>query len=257
MRMISLNLWGGRAFEGLKAFLNKEKGRTDIFCFQETLQYSLGRPDNDSLKAKTMHQPKEFSERENLYADLEGILDGYKGFLTDPYSSGKERLSMFIKDGISASEDANRVVNDVGVTVDNLPYKVGCIMQHASVTFENKTYDICNTHGLWQHSSKEDTPERLQQSENIIKLMSKMGPRRVLAGDFNLLPDTRSIKMLEDSGMRNLIKEYNITDTRGKLYTKKIRHADYTFVSNAVDVKGFRVLPVEASDHLPMALEFN
>ncbi len=257
MRIISLNLWGGRAFSSLKEFLNNEKDKTDLFCFQETLEYSLGMPEIYSIKAKTEHQPKEFSERENLYTDLKEILTDYNSYLTDTYSSGKERLSMFIKKGITANEDEYSIIDKLGLKVEGLPYSVGCIMQHASIVSDGKTYDICNVHGLWQHSSKDDTPERIKQSEGIIKCMSNMDPRRILAGDFNLLPDTKSIKMIEDSGFRNLIKDYNITDTRGKLYTKKLRYADYTFVSSQINVNKFGVIPVQASDHLPMVLEFS
>jgi len=76
-----------------------------------------------------------------------------------------------------------------------------------------------------------------------------------LCGDFNLLPETKSLIMFEDAGMKNLIKEYNITSTRNKFkkFNKKI--SDYVFVSNNVNVSSFKVPDVLISDHLPMIFE--
>ena len=57
--------------------------------------------------------------------------------------------------------------------------------------------------------------------------------------------------------MRNLIAEFGITSTRSSLYTKPLRFADYMFVSNGIEVKDFKVLPDEVSDHLALYLEFS
>ena len=56
--------------------------------------------------------------------------------------------------------------------------------------------------------------------------------------------------------MRNLVKEYEITSTRTSFYKKsEDKHADYIFVSNGIEVKDFRVLPEEVSDHSALYLE--
>jgi len=78
----------------------------------------------------------------------------------------------------------------------------------------------------------------------------------VLCGDFNLLPDTESLKRLEGIGLRNLIKEYGITSTRTSFYDKPAKFADYALVSEGIEVKDFKILPDEVSDHSPMYLEF-
>ncbi len=39
----------------------------------------------------------------------------------------------------------------------------------------------------------------------------------ILCGDFNLMPDTKSIEILE-TGMQNLVKNYNVTSTRSSFY---------------------------------------
>ncbi len=77
----------------------------------------------------------------------------------------------------------------------------------------------------------------------------------MLCGDFNLLPDSESLLMVERIGLRNLIREYGITSTRTSLYPKDGRYADYAFISEGIQLKSFKVLPDEVSDHAPLLIE--
>jgi endonuclease/exonuclease/phosphatase family metal-dependent hydrolase len=77
----------------------------------------------------------------------------------------------------------------------------------------------------------------------------------VLCGDFNLLPESESLLMLEQYGLRNLIREFGITSTRTSLYPKEGRFADYAFISEGIQLKSFEVLPDEVSDHAPLLIE--
>jgi len=61
--------------------------------------------------------------------------------------------------------------------------------------------------------------------------------------------------MLEESGLRNLIKEYSIKNTRTSHYSKEGKYADYALVSPEISVLDFRVLPDEVSDHAALYLE--
>jgi endonuclease/exonuclease/phosphatase family metal-dependent hydrolase len=90
----------------------------------------------------------------------------------------------------------------------------------------------------------------------IVNFMNLFDCPKILMGDFNLLPDTESIKIIEAAGLRNLIKEFGITETRTELYKKKLRFADYAFVSPEIKVKDFKVLPDVVSDHSPQYLDF-
>lgn len=111
-------------------------------------------------------------------------------------------------------------------------------------------------HGLWNGKGKTDTAERILQSQEIKSFMDSVDGEKVLCGDFNLLPGTESVKILED-GMKNLIKEYDVGSTRTSLYTKPEKHADYIFTSPDLNVVDFKVLPNEVSDHSALYLEFN
>ena len=103
---------------------------------------------------------------------------------------------------------------------------------------------------------KEDNPDRLQQSANIVRFIRTLKTPIIFCGDFNLLPDSESIKILEDAGLKNLIREYGVTSTRTSFYKKPGKFADYAFVSKEVIVKDFKVLPDEVSDHAPLLIEF-
>jgi endonuclease/exonuclease/phosphatase family metal-dependent hydrolase len=61
--------------------------------------------------------------------------------------------------------------------------------------------------------------------------------------------------MIEQTGLINLIKKYNITSTRTSIYTKPDKYADYVLVSPNIEVIDFKVLPDEVSDHAPLYLE--
>ena len=129
-------------------------------------------------------------------------------------------------------------------------------IQYARIRVNNRPVTIINFHGLWNGKGKTDTEDRIQQSKNILEFTQKLDGDYILCGDFNLLPDTESIKLFESQGLRNLIKEYKVTSTRTSFYTKPEKHADYIFVTKGIDVKDFSVLPEEVSDHAPLLLGF-
>lgn len=95
--------------------------------------------------------------------------------------------------------------------------------------------------------------DRLEQSKKVTAFLRNISSSKILMGDFNLLPNTQSIKILEKN-MDNLIKKYHITGTRSSLYEKPEKYADYIFVSPEIKVVDFKVLPDIVSDHLALYL---
>ena len=59
----------------------------------------------------------------------------------------------------------------------------------------------------------------------------------------------------ENLDLRDLVQEFNISSTRTSYYTKEPKFADYIFISKNIDLKDFKVLPDEVSDHAPLYLE--
>lgn len=131
--------------------------------------------------------------------------------------------------------------------------------QWVSFKAGGKKLMVLNVHGMWYPGEKLDTPDRLRQSLIIRKFLHKRAGLKIVCGDFNLMPGTKSLKMLEGE-LRNLIKTFKIKSTRNRLSWQKhsyIQHfADYIFVSPKIKVKNFQVPYNEISDHLPMIAEF-
>jgi endonuclease/exonuclease/phosphatase family metal-dependent hydrolase len=239
MKVISLNIWGGRLKGSLLSFL-KSHGDVDIFLFQEVCE-------NGSKDDEEVAEPYIFSE-------VAEVLSGYKSIFVKADESGWG-LAAFVRNGIEVKE-----AGDIFIT----QYRKGDVvgkkrnLQHVSIEESGRQVALFNYHGLWTGGGKEDSEERLEQSRKIVDFIKGFSGEIILSGDFNLLPETRSLKMLEDElGLENLIKKFNIVSTRTSHYERDVKFADYMLVSKGVEVKEFKVLPEEVSDHAAMYLEFD
>ena len=128
-------------------------------------------------------------------------------------------------------------------------------IQYVTVDTPNGKRMVINFHGLWNGKGKGDCDDRLLQSDNIIRFLKDVSVPYIFTGDFNLLPETESMKKLEQFGLINLIKTHGIMSTRTGLYTKPEKYANYMLVSKDVAVATFAVLPDVVSDHSPLFLE--
>src|SRR5258708_34550171 len=79
-------------------------------------------------------------------------------------------------------------------------------------------YAIGNVHGIWLPGSKSDSPKRLEQSKHIESWLKEHPEKKILCGDFNLEPLTKSVAML-DAVMRDLIKDFKIICSRNSYYS--------------------------------------
>ena len=256
MRLISLNIWGGVLFDDLIKFLREKKQDTDFFCLQE-----VHKSDRSVITPK--------GGRSNILEDLKKeLLDfdflfspNFHGsdfeYIVDyPLSSGP---GIFWKKSHSPKKTGSVFThyteNDVRSFPNSNAPDVPRNFQY--LIFENFT--ILNVHGYWNPAPKTDTPERIEQSEKLIEFVKKNNLPSVVAGDFNLRMDTKSIGMFEDVGFRNLVKESGAETTRTAHYDIKWRNtdkfADYIF-TKGVSVFDFKVMPNIVSDHSPLFLEF-
>lgn len=250
MKVISLNTWGGEA--GLPKLLSffRQHDDVDIFCLQEIW--------NGGEHMKTEKAGGSWLENRvtDLFPQLCEALPDHDSYFR-PHFFDFYGLAMFVKKGITVHEEGELFIygergfvssDDMGNHSRNLQYVV--------VETERGKKLVVNLHGLWNGRGKTDTEERLLQSEKIIELVNQHALPSVILGDFNLLPTTMSVQKLEDAGLRNMIKECGITSTRTSYYTKPEKFADYAFASDGVEVKEFKVLDDEVSDHSPLFLEF-
>jgi len=238
MKLISLNIWGGGAYEPLIKFIKDNAGDTDVFCFQEVFFSSAMIVESRGVRL-------------NILADIAAALPGFHCLIA-PIGSGYDTSGPI---DIDVSEEERLQKNK---TIDDIP----CNFQYVCFRAENKAFTICNMHGVANPGDKKDNDERLEQSNKVINFLAGKKGAKILCGDFNLLPETKSIAMIEEAGMINLIKKFAIECTRSRLSPwfgspDFQEFADYTFVSPDVNVLNFTVPDVEVSDHLPLVLEFS
>ena len=245
MKIISLNTWSGRAGkENLLNFFRKHR-EVDIFCLQEVWEGG----DDEVPKWGEGIDTK-------MLSNISSNLTNYSWFFR-PHYWDLYGLALFVKNDLKIKEEGDIFVfKQRENTHDGFDVNHARNIQYVTVDTQNGPITILNFHGLWSGGTKEDTQERITQSDNIVKFLKNISNPYVLTGDFNLLPQTESLKKLEELGMRNLIKEFNIVSTRSSHYTKPVRFADYTLVSRDIKVNEFKVLPDEVSDHLAMYLDF-
>jgi endonuclease/exonuclease/phosphatase family metal-dependent hydrolase len=130
------------------------------------------------------------------------------------------------------------------------------------IRLPNTDVHILNFHGRSRPVEKLDTPDRIRGSQALIDFFANKIGLKIIGGDFNILPDARSIGMFREQGYLDLIKDYGIATTRNRLVwdrypDDKWYYSDYVFVDDKVRVKQFTVPSDEVSDHLAMILEID
>lgn len=225
MKIIFLNIWGGEVKEALSEFLLSHAGDTDIFCFQEA--YTQTRQMTDQL------------------------LRGYIPVVAEKRMPDGDVFAQatYIKEGLSHSSHQVLLPSD--------PDK-GLVV-YTEIISNGQAVHLCNVHGV-SKPGKLDTPPRIIQSQVIIDFMDTRRGVKIVGGDFNVLPDTESVKMFSRAGYHDLIQEYGIKTTRNRLAWEKypenrLDFSDYAFTSTDARIKLFDVPAMEISDHLPMILE--
>lgn len=240
MKLITLNTWGGRVGQPFVQFILDHKD-TDIFCFQEIY--------DKAEEVMDVHYPE---VDHSIFTRLKELLPKHNGFFR-PVLEDVYGIAIFIKKNISVLEEGEVFIhrNERGTVIDGHHSRN---LQWIKFDMEGRVFTVMNVHGLWNGKGKNDTPERIAQSNIIREFMDRTEDPKILCGDFNLNPDTESVKILEKD-MKNLVKDHSITSTRTSLYEKQGKFADYIFTSPDINIKTFEVLPEEVSDHSALSLE--
>jgi exonuclease III len=221
---------------GLKRFILGQSSKTDIFCFQEVS------PTLFQLFKSWLPGYLSFYEKGRILA-VDGQIYGQAIFAKHPFRfEEKGRVKLY-----------NQLSNDIG------------FLQCALLSFDSHKLWLGNIHGKTNPGDKKDTEIRIEQSQKIINFFKRSKFPVIFGGDFNLLPETKSIKLFEEAGYKNLIKDFDIKSTRNRVSWEQFKNkpgftkqyfADYVFVSKKVRVKDFIVPHIEISDHLPQILDF-
>ncbi len=104
MKIISLNIWGGAAFEPLMQFIKESAPTTDIFCFQEILD---GPASARLVYHITNGRPPILQDIASALSDFTKYVapaqEGFGGVSDISYG-----LATFVKNGIKVGIDRNK-----------------------------------------------------------------------------------------------------------------------------------------------------
>ena len=253
MKLICLNTWGGRAgSDRLLAFLNAHRD-ADFVCLQEVWSAPYEGLEGAAAGGWPLsHDDIMVTGKQEIAA----LLDGHEVFF-HPHHLDDYGLMTLVAKRHEVVESGDVFVHrergyipegDIGHHARNV--------QFVTVATPAGRVSVMNFHGLWNGLGKGDGADRLAQSRRLIDFLAGRGEPFVLCGDFNLAPHTQSLKMIEETGLRNLVAEFGVTSTRTRLYPGRERFADYAFASAGIGVRAFRALPDEVSDHAPLIMEF-
>ncbi len=259
MKLLSLNVWGGTIYEELIGYVKKQSKDTDIFCFQEVFHSTQSKISNGVRTDLFDNFLKILPDFTGFYAP---IITGYDTQIKVDFDLAFGQATFMRKNIDLVSEETFFVHGEYdfappatieGITDGmDLPRNIHCI----EVKVNGKEVLIGNFHGYWMPGAKTDSSQSFAQMEAILKVYNSFEGPKIIAGDFNLRPDTKSMKMLEKN-LKNLIKEFEIKTTRSIHYKKTTeKFADYVLVSDDIKVKSFEVPNETVSDHLPMILDF-
>lgn len=225
-------------------FFSSYRCKVDLFCLQEVF--------NNGVTNRKIYSEAKM----DIADDIGSALINYSSHFA-PTQSNDECLACFVSNKCEVKkEESVFVFRWLDALIPGDAKTLGRNIQSLQIESEGKSLAVINFHGLWNGQGKGDSEDRISQSQKIIDYLKTLNCEYVLCGDFNLLPDTRSLKMLEEFGLRNLISEYEITSTRTSFYKPNVRHANYVFVSSGIKVNNFEVLPEEVSDHNALLLDF-
>lgn len=259
MKLVSLNIQGGAQGEPFFKYIKQVTKTADILCFQEVY---------NAASAVKAHR----GEKMNIFNLLKNRLKNYDAFFCpvsqtiSEYFGLKQKvvlgMAIFVKKGLKTGKHFGRHVDgSLNSKIDFKNGKSANAAQCLEVRFGAGSFWVMNFHGIFWPGDKLDTPKRLRQSKILAGLLKKLKGPKILCGDFNLMPNTESVKLVERAGLKNLITIYKIKNTRNsvswKRYGNRQHFADFTFVSPGLKIKQFKVPYNLASDHLPMVLEFS
>ena len=256
MKLITLNTWAGRIKQPFDEFLKTHAADTDIFCFQEIFNNLAESESDEAEQGKA-------GEEKYLLREITQVLSDFDAYFC-PVIENAYGIAIFLKKGMEL------IANGEVVLYENPNYDSAASadasaasgdharkMQWVHVKSGRKDFIIMNVHGHRDLSGKDDTPNRIAQSQKIANFIISTGMTpKILVGDFNLNPETESILMLEKHVV-NLITKHAIASTRTHLYDGDSKHSDYVFISPEILVEQFKVLPDVVSDHAPLFIQFD
>lgn len=239
MKILQLNIWGGKLGKQIISLLNDEQ--PDVICFQEVVKL----PTQDTLFFTAL-------------AEFEAL--GFQSFFSPVFGFNLMNHTAEFGNAILAKSNFTKTetvftrkayVNDMDML--DKDYNIRNL-QHVVIQCDTGNLHILNHHGHHIHEHKNGDEETMRQCKIIADYIQTLNGKVVLCGDFNLAPQSQSLEQI-NSILINQVLKSEVTTTRTPL-TPKTEVCDYIFTSKEIDVKQFKVADKIVSDHAALILEF-
>lgn len=259
-----LNGWGGKLHEDLLHYL--QSAAPEILCLQEVVHS----PETEKSWLTYRDGDHVLPQRANFFRDVSRALPDHvaifcpaaQGVLWDDDQSIPSQwgLATFVHRSVP-------IVGQVQGFVHKAYSPVGygdhprSRSAHAVRVFDyslQSFVSVTHMHGLRDLRGKMDTPERAEQAKRLLGLaqqVSEPDDVAVICGDFNVEPESETLRILADADFSELVTGRGFTSTRNAQYKKPGRFADYMLISDIDKVQKFDVIyDPEVSDHCPLVL---
>ncbi|WP_183868560.1 endonuclease/exonuclease/phosphatase family protein [Rhizobium sp. BK313] len=265
LRIVSLNVWGGRLHEPLMRYLVDVEA--DVLCLQEVTRTQ----DAQSEWLVYRDHGVELPQRANLFEEIGAALPTHDAFFSptargdlfdgDRRIASEFGLATFVRKSYPVIGQASGFVHGEFSAGGWGPHprsrNAHCIRLY---NYEGGfAVTVAQMHGLRDIDGKGDTPARRHQANAFVELIRQVrqgDERLVVCGDFNVLPGSVTFDALSALGLSDLITSRGHRDTRTSFYSKEPRFADYMLVTPAVEVMTFdAVAEPEVSDHRALLLD--
>ena len=243
MKILQLNTWCGRLENQIVNLLKHENA--DVVCLQEIVQVPGGKSffflDLEELQKACSYEYTHFTSSRS-FRYMKRVATWGNAILS--------RQSFLETDDTYVYTEP---IKDFDFLHDRLT-NAGRALQHAVVETSTGNLHILNHHGHHLPEHKNGDGETMRQCGMIADYIKSLQGPVVLCGDFNLVPDSPSIELINKI-LVNHVKERGVLTTRTPL-THKTEACDYIFTSPDIEVKNFQVLDDIVSDHKALTIEF-
>jgi endonuclease/exonuclease/phosphatase family metal-dependent hydrolase len=237
---LTLNIWkGGMLFDTIISFVHREN--PDIITLQEVYNGS------QSYMGKRLRAYTELQKELSMpYAHFAPTF--YNVINNEKIDQGNAIFSKFP----IISSDTTFFDIPYGPT-EHIPYDhYPRNIQHACIALPQKNVDVYNVHGIWGEKG-EDTERRLAMGD-VISQHIKDKEYALLAGDFNMNPNTQTIKKIEKYMQSvfgtTLTTTFNMKHKESPGYATSA--VDMMFVTPNINVIKHYMPQVDVSDHMPL-----
>jgi endonuclease/exonuclease/phosphatase family metal-dependent hydrolase len=242
VKLIQANVWwGGKLTDALKKFLVAED--PDILCLQEAANI----PGTTGMFL-TVQQMQGIGRLDNMAFAPAVTLN----FMHRKVDMGNAILS---KLPIEQSESVYiHLEHNQDFDWDKHDYNVRNFL-HGVIVLHNKPTHIITHHGYHIPEHKNGNAETLRQMKELAEYIKKLEGPIILTGDFNLLPHSKSLEIINKE-LTNLCIVNKVKTTRSNVKTRQ-EVCDYIFVNDQIKVKKFEASDKVVSDHKALILDFD